>query len=257
MSGPTLAGRLLVATPGLRDPNFVRTVVFLLESAADGAVGVVLNRPSTVPVDAVLPGWAAAVTGHGVLHQGGPVGLEGALGVEHPALGLGEGRVRIDDGGLAAQVVDRIRMQGAADVFVGGFEDGFDPDQFRPEGGIAARELGQSGLDLLQLDDGGVLVPLQAEDGFLRLGNRQGVFGPGDGLFKSPARLVNRLTKKHVGRGIGGLGGDVRGSSHADRSKAERSGSGSAGVNSLGSGLGGSGGTIGDGHSAIEPFRGA
>ncbi|MCU0265010.1 MAG: YqgE/AlgH family protein [Actinomycetia bacterium] len=87
MSGPTLAGRLLVATPGLRDPNFVRTVVFLLEAAADGAVGVVLNRPSTVPVDTVLPGWAAAVTGHGVLHQGGPVGLEGALGVALAAEG--------------------------------------------------------------------------------------------------------------------------------------------------------------------------
>lgn len=80
-SGPTLAGRLLVATPQLRDPNFVRTVVLLLEASAEGAVGVVLNRPSEVPVESVLPHWADAVTGSGVLHQGGPVGLDGALGV--------------------------------------------------------------------------------------------------------------------------------------------------------------------------------
>lgn len=81
MSGPTLVGRLLVATPELRDPNFVRTVVFLLEANDDGAVGVVLNRPSEVPVGSVLPGWVDEVTGRGVLHQGGPVGLDGALGV--------------------------------------------------------------------------------------------------------------------------------------------------------------------------------
>ena len=45
--GPGLApapGLLLVAAPTLLDPNFVDTVVLLLEADADGAVGVVLNR---------------------------------------------------------------------------------------------------------------------------------------------------------------------------------------------------------------------
>ena len=37
-------GRLLVATPPLEDPNFDRTVVFMLEHNDEGAIGVVLNR---------------------------------------------------------------------------------------------------------------------------------------------------------------------------------------------------------------------
>ena len=43
-------GDLLVATPALLDPNFERTVVLVLDLDEDGALGVVLNRPSTVPV---------------------------------------------------------------------------------------------------------------------------------------------------------------------------------------------------------------
>ena len=38
-------GKLLVATPPLTDPNCDRTVVYVLGHTADGAVGVVLNRP--------------------------------------------------------------------------------------------------------------------------------------------------------------------------------------------------------------------
>ncbi len=81
MSVLSLAGRLLVATPGLTDPNFAGSVVLLLQHDDDGALGVVLNRPSQLAVAQVLPGWAAEVTGDPVLHQGGPVGLDGALAV--------------------------------------------------------------------------------------------------------------------------------------------------------------------------------
>ena len=38
-------GRLLVASPGLGDDNFHRTVVLLLEHTAEGAVGVVTEPP--------------------------------------------------------------------------------------------------------------------------------------------------------------------------------------------------------------------
>ena len=40
------AGRLIVANPQLPDPNFDRTVVLVLAHGAEGALGVVLNRPS-------------------------------------------------------------------------------------------------------------------------------------------------------------------------------------------------------------------
>lgn len=76
-----LAGRLLVAVPGLPDPNFRRTVVLLLDHSTDGAFGVVVNRPLEIDVEAVLPDWHPFTAEPHLLFQGGPVGLDGALGV--------------------------------------------------------------------------------------------------------------------------------------------------------------------------------
>lgn len=72
---------LLVATPSLLDPNFVGSVVMLLESDDDGAVGVVLNRPSRQVVGGVLGQWEGVASDPAVLFRGGPVGPDGALGV--------------------------------------------------------------------------------------------------------------------------------------------------------------------------------
>ena len=52
-----LGGRLLVANPVLPDPNFDRTVVLMLAHEPEGALGVVLNRPSQMEVDSPLPRW--------------------------------------------------------------------------------------------------------------------------------------------------------------------------------------------------------
>jgi putative transcriptional regulator len=63
------AGRLLVATPSLLDPNFERAVVLILDLDENGALGVVLNRPSTVPVAEILPDWADVTGTPGVLFR--------------------------------------------------------------------------------------------------------------------------------------------------------------------------------------------
>jgi putative transcriptional regulator len=79
-AGPrVLVGDLLVATPNLLDPNFEHTVVLLLDVDDNGALGVVLNRPSSVPVGDVLPDWAELAGAPGVIDQGGPVRTESAL----------------------------------------------------------------------------------------------------------------------------------------------------------------------------------
>ena len=52
-----LTGRLLVATPELGDGNFERSVVLVLDHDEDGALGVVINRPTPVDVGEVLPTW--------------------------------------------------------------------------------------------------------------------------------------------------------------------------------------------------------
>jgi putative transcriptional regulator len=81
-------GNLLVAMPTLRDPHFERTVVFLLAHEADGALGVVLNRPTGVSVSEVLPGWEPLVSGPPVLFEGGPVGADSAICVARARAGV-------------------------------------------------------------------------------------------------------------------------------------------------------------------------
>ena len=76
---PPLKGRLLVATPVLGDPNFEHTVVLILEHAEDGAVGVILNRPSETEVGEPLQGWHRVATEPNVLFRGGPVSPEAAI----------------------------------------------------------------------------------------------------------------------------------------------------------------------------------
>lgn len=76
----TTAGKLLVATPVTGD-FFERTVVLMLHHDEDGAHGLVLNRPMDAAVDVVLPEWQPFVTDPGVLFQGGPVGMDTAMGV--------------------------------------------------------------------------------------------------------------------------------------------------------------------------------
>lgn len=66
-------GRLLVATPLLNDPNFDRTVVLMLEDNEEGALGLVLNRPSPLEVGEPLPDWADLSAAPGVVFVGGPV----------------------------------------------------------------------------------------------------------------------------------------------------------------------------------------
>jgi putative transcriptional regulator len=77
----SLTGRLLIAGPALTEPTFARAVVLLLDHDADGALGVVVNRPTPVEVADVLPSWQAYATTPGVLFQGGPVSLDSALGL--------------------------------------------------------------------------------------------------------------------------------------------------------------------------------
>ncbi len=80
-AAPLEAGALLVATPTLLDPNFERSVVLLLDFDENGALGVVLNRASDVPVGEVLPAWGDRVTEPAVLFAGGPVSTDSALAV--------------------------------------------------------------------------------------------------------------------------------------------------------------------------------
>lgn len=73
MEAQTLRGQLLVAGPRLLDPNFARTVILVGEHSDDGAMGIVLNRPSEATVAEAVPGLADLVADDALVHVGGPV----------------------------------------------------------------------------------------------------------------------------------------------------------------------------------------
>lgn len=74
-----------MATPPLDDPNFDRSVVFMIEHGEDGAIGVVINRPLTDRLEEPLDRWQEYLSEPALLHDGGPV--------DHTALiGLARGR---------------------------------------------------------------------------------------------------------------------------------------------------------------------
>lgn len=70
---PNRKGQLLVASRQLRDPNFARAVVLIVQHDDSGAVGLVLNRPLDVSVAEAVGGEVlAAAEVEKPVHQGGP-----------------------------------------------------------------------------------------------------------------------------------------------------------------------------------------
>jgi putative transcriptional regulator len=69
----SLGGHLLIAGPGLWDPNFRRTVVLVGHHDDEGALGVVLNRVLDVTVGEAVPVLARIADPNEPVHRGGPV----------------------------------------------------------------------------------------------------------------------------------------------------------------------------------------
>ncbi len=69
----SLSGQLLLAAPTLLDPNFRRTVVLIGAHSEEGAMGVVLNRPSAVTVGEAVPQLERAAGELETVYVGGPV----------------------------------------------------------------------------------------------------------------------------------------------------------------------------------------
>jgi putative transcriptional regulator len=73
------AGRLLVASPLMGDPNFERSVVLMLEHDDESALGLVLTDPTTTAVGQMLPQWASLTSEPDVFFLGGPVSYESVI----------------------------------------------------------------------------------------------------------------------------------------------------------------------------------
>lgn len=77
MSATFLTNQFLVAMPGMTDPNFAQTVTLVCEHNAQGALGIVINRPLAMTMAEVFDqlGLDAARSrvGTSAILQGGPV----------------------------------------------------------------------------------------------------------------------------------------------------------------------------------------
>lgn len=118
-----MRGQLLIATPPLSDPNFDRTVVLLLEHDDEHALGVVLNRPSDLPVATALPGWERHVGEPAVLFVGGPVGDGTGVAVTQLADGPDIVDLNVDP--------DDLSLDGPLRIFLG--FSGWGPGQLEDE----------------------------------------------------------------------------------------------------------------------------
>ncbi|WP_152364595.1 YqgE/AlgH family protein [Microlunatus speluncae] len=72
-------GQLLVASVLLTEGIFSRSVVLVLDSDADGALGVIINEISQTRLESVLPDWVETVSEPKLLFGGGPVSPNGAI----------------------------------------------------------------------------------------------------------------------------------------------------------------------------------
>ncbi len=73
----SLTDQLLIAMPAMVDPNFAHSVAYICEHSADGALGIVVNRPLELTLGAVLEQLALkaqddALAGS-IVYYGGPV----------------------------------------------------------------------------------------------------------------------------------------------------------------------------------------
>ena len=158
-----------MAAPSLDDPNFSRTVILMLEHGDEGALGLVLNRPSELDLDVPLPGWAAPAASPAVVFVGGPVAPGAALCLARFRAG--------SEGGLP--LLDRV---GTMDLNGDPDEVVAEVEQLRVFAGYAGWGPGQLEAEILT---GSWLVVDAADD---------------DALSPDPERLWHAVLRRQKGR---------------------------------------------------------
>ncbi len=113
MSIREIAPGLLLAMPQLEDPNFERSVVLMVEHTEHGSFGLILNRPTTIPVSEVMASLEVEWTGdpEANVWTGGPV-MPGTGWLLHEPSGAisGEGTVKLTEQIVLSTSPERLRM---------------------------------------------------------------------------------------------------------------------------------------------------
>jgi len=95
-----LTNQFLVAMPTLMDPNFHRTVTYICEHSAEGAMGIVVNRPLDIELGEIMAQMdieAGSALGGVHAYYGGPVDMARGF-VLHTPIGEWEATLKIAEG---------------------------------------------------------------------------------------------------------------------------------------------------------------
>ena len=103
----SLRGKFLIAGSKLKDTNFFKSVVLIVEHGPDGAMGLVINQPSPYTVSSALQGHVEFPETQQLVYVGGPV--------EPAALFVSHNSERLDP--TEMPVVDGVFMGSSAEVF--------------------------------------------------------------------------------------------------------------------------------------------
>jgi putative transcriptional regulator len=131
----SLRGKLLLASPTLLDPNFLRTVVLIAEHTEEGAMGIVLNRPAAATIAEAVPDLAWLAGEEEQVYVGGPVAETAVIVLaefERPE--MAGALVEPDLGFIGTDADDPSALEGAirrARVFAG--HAGWGPGQLEGE----------------------------------------------------------------------------------------------------------------------------
>lgn len=126
-------GMLLVAHPSLMDPNFQQTVVLVCEHGAEGTLGVIINRPTEVPLSEALPNVSVLKGTSYVLFAGGPVQPDGILMLFRVA----------DAPDRLRKILDRVYLGLNREILERVITDPHPPETFRAYAGYAGWAPGQ------------------------------------------------------------------------------------------------------------------
>lgn len=152
MSYPSLKNHFLIAMPQLADPNFHHSVTWVVEHNADGAMGLTVNRPSSLSLDDILADLGIeheALPGRHQVVQGGPMRPETGF-ILHPDTG--------DHWNASQLLMDGIRLTTSRDILEA-IAEGKGPDRSLTVLGYAGWGPGQ--LEQEILDNSWLSVPAE------------------------------------------------------------------------------------------------
>ncbi len=195
------AGFCLVAAPKLRDPSFARSVVLLLQTDSDGALGLVMNQPSSHTMGAVLPDRVGPHNEDQRLFIGGPVDKANLLILVRSEKALDPVR----------ELIPGLAVTGSSKQLDHGFADSLRDEDWRVFAGYSGWGPGQLESEIargdwfllrVDVDDLLGLSPEVQWQEFLRRASGTWASGGGCAGCGSSVPLAPDLVKQSVGGGI-------------------------------------------------------